>query len=147
MRADRWTPLTGTALALLGLGVSVYLTVVHYTDPTSLACPNTGAIDCAKVTTGPGSVIAGVPVAVFGLPFFVAMVVANLPALWRRTDRWIVGGRLALATTGVAFVLYLLYVELFRAGALCLWCTGVHVIAFALFIVVLDGSARSLVAA
>lgn len=144
-RADRWTPVIGTALAVLGLGVSVYLTVVHYTDPTSLACPNTAAIDCAKVTTGPGSVIFGVPVAAFGPPFFVVMAVANLPALWRRPGRWVVGGRLTLATVGVAFALYLLYVELFRAGALCLWCTGVHLIAFALFVVALAGSARSLI--
>ena len=34
-------------------------------------------------------------------------------------------------------VLYLVYVELFRVGAICLWCTGVHVTALALFGVVL----------
>ena len=30
-------------------------------------------------------------------------------------------------------VLYLVYVELFRIGAICLWCTAMHVTAVCLF--------------
>lgn len=139
-----WTPAVGMALSLLGLAVSVYLTVVHYTAPTSLACPQTATIDCAKVTTSPESVIFGIPVPVLGLPFFVAMAIANLPGLWRRRETTVVGGRLAVAAVGIIFVLYLLYVELFQVGALCLWCTGVHLIAFALFVVTMMGTVRAI---
>ena len=40
-------------------------------------------------------------------------------------------------------VLYLVYVELFRIGAICLWCTAVHVTAVCLFGVILAGRAAS----
>lgn len=136
-------PGLGMILSVLGLATSAYLTIVHYTAPASLACPQTTTIDCAKVTTSPESVIFGIPVAVFGLPFFAAMAVASLPALWRHHGSWIVGGRLTIASVGIVFVLYLLYVELFRVGAVCLWCTGVHLITFGLFVVTLIGTAKS----
>lgn len=36
-------------------------------------------------------------------------------------------------------MLYLVYVELFRVDAICLWCTAVHVLTFLLFVVTLLG--------
>src|SRR5580700_568709 len=50
-----WLQLSTLALSLCGLGVSVYLTVAHYTAPAVLACPDTGVINCEKVTTSPES--------------------------------------------------------------------------------------------
>ena len=44
---------------------------------------------------------------------------------------------------GAAMVLYLVYVELFRIGAICLWCTAMHVTAVCLFGVILGGRAAS----
>jgi uncharacterized membrane protein len=49
--------------------------------------------------------------------------------------------RLAAVTAGAVFVLYLVWVELFRVDAICLWCTAVHVLAVALFAVVALASA------
>ncbi len=37
---------------------------------------------------------------------------------------------------GMAFVLWLVYAELFVIDAICLWCTVAHVLAFALFVIV-----------
>jgi uncharacterized membrane protein len=141
--SGRWVPLTTTVLAVAGLAVSLYLTISHYAAPDSLACPDTGAINCVKVTTSPESVIFGVPVALYGLLFFAAMTAANLPAAWRRTDSWLVPGRLVATGVGIVFVLYLVYVELFVVDAICLWCTAVHVLVFALFVVTLIGSVRT----
>jgi uncharacterized membrane protein len=42
-----------------------------------------------------------------------------------------------MSGTGAVIVLYLVYVELFRVDAICLWCTGVHLTAIALFAVTL----------
>lgn len=71
-------------LSLSGLGISLYLTVAHYTTSMTLACPDTGVVNCEKVTTSPQSVIFGVfPVAVLGLAFYVFMVVVNSPWAWR----------------------------------------------------------------
>lgn len=141
MPADRripaWAWPIGLAISLLGLGVSIYLTIEHYTGNTTLACSSSGTIDCAKVTTSPESKIIGIPVAVLGLPFFVAMVAANIPPLWRSGLAWIRYGRLVSVVVGMSFVLYLVYVELFRVDAICLWCTSVHVLTFLLLVVTL----------
>lgn len=136
----RWLPLTATVVAVAGLGVSVYMTYEHFTGSKTLACPNTGVINCAKVTSSPESVIFGVPMAILGLLFFAGMLALNLPAVWRRADSWLRGLRLAGASVGVLFVLYLLYVELFEVNAICLWCTAVHVLSFVLFVLVVMGT-------
>jgi uncharacterized membrane protein len=115
--------------ALVGLAISIYLTIEHYSKSTSLACPDTGAINCLKVTTSRWSAIAGVPVAVLGLAFFVGMTVLLMLPSWRI----IAGLRIIGAAIGVLMVLYLVYVELFKVDAICLWCTGVHVCTLVLF--------------
>ena len=53
------------------------------------------------------------------------------------------GARLVVSGAGAAMVLYLVYVELFRIGAICLWCTAMHVTAVCLFGVILAGRAAS----
>ncbi|HET9172887.1 MAG TPA: vitamin K epoxide reductase family protein [Actinospica sp.] len=121
----------GTAAA--GLAVSVYLTIAHYTQSVTLACPATGAIDCQKVTTSPASMLLGIPVAVLGLAFFAAAAALGLPAAWRARSPLIRDTRLALSVLGVCFVARLVYAELFEIDAICLWCTVVHVLAVALF--------------
>jgi uncharacterized membrane protein len=123
------------ALAALGLGLSTYLTVEHYTGSTTLACSASGVVDCLKVTTSPQSIVFGVPVAVWGLLYFVGMTVLALPSAWRRPS--LHRPRVTAAVAGVAFALYLLYAELFVLDAVCLWCTAVHVVAAALLVAVL----------
>lgn len=127
LAADRPAPrsaLTGLVLCLFGLGVSTYLTYEHYTGSKTLSCPDTGTINCLKVTTSQWSHIGPIPVAVFGLAFFVVMALLCLPWLWSMPDLdWL---RLAGAVIGVLSVIYLVYVELFKVDAICLWCTSVH---------------------
>lgn len=133
----RWVVVSSLAICVLGIVDAGYLTFEHYTSSATLACSETSTINCLKVTTSSYATILGVPVAVLGLAYFLAMTVLCLPALWRRPERSVQGARLLGASAGVAMVLYLVWVELFRLGAICLWCTGVHVLTFALFAVVL----------
>ena len=136
-RAPRWAPLVTLPLTIAGLGVSTYLTYVHYTEPAALSCPDTGVINCTKVTTSPESMLFGhIPVALAGAVFFLGMAGLCLPAMWRRPERVISWARLAGAVAGVVMVIWLVYVELVRVDAICLWCTVVHVIAFALFVAI-----------
>jgi uncharacterized membrane protein len=118
-------------LALIGLALSLYLTVEHYGSSALLACPESATINCVKVTSSQWSVIAGVPVAVLGLIYYVVMVALTAPPAWR------IGAlrpvRLVGAVAGVVMVIYLVYVELFDVNAICLWCTGVHIATVALF--------------
>jgi uncharacterized membrane protein len=133
----RWVPATSLALCLVAIGLTTYLTVTHYTDPTALACPDSGVVNCTLVTTSSWSVVAGVPVAVLGLAWALGMTALNLPRAWRSTAPWMDTLRLVGASAGGLTVLYLVYVELFRVGAICLWCTGVHLTALALLTVTL----------
>jgi uncharacterized membrane protein len=137
----RWSTLI---LSVLGLGVSIYLTVEHYTTNTLAGCSESGAVNCTKVTTSAQSLVFGIfPVAVLGLAFFVFMVAANSPWAWRwklPAFRWL---RLASVVVGIGFVLYLVYAELFQIQAICLYCTSVHVITFLLFaLIVFDSTFR-----
>lgn len=140
-RRPVWPGRAATGLCLLGLGVSAYLTAAHYTSASILACSDRGFVNCGLVTTSPESVIAGVPVAVLGLVYFLGMGALNLPAAWRRGGRWATRARLAGALAGVGMVLYLVYTELFTLGAICLYCTSVHVITVVLFAVIVLGTA------
>jgi uncharacterized membrane protein len=137
-----WYQLTTWLLAFAGLGVSVYLTVAHFTSSSILACSDKGLVNCAAVTTSPESEVFGIfPVAVLGLAFYVFMFAATSPWAWRVTWpplRWIRFGSVAV---GMAFVLYLIYTELFTLNAICLWCTSVHVITFLLFGLIVFGLA------
>jgi uncharacterized membrane protein len=130
----RWFQITTLVLSLAGLGVSIYLTVQHYTAATSfLGCPATSTFNCQKVTTSAESIIFGIPVAVFGLAFYVFMIAVNTPWAWRSRLPAIYWARLGSIILGIVFVLYLIYTELFTIGAICIDCTSVHIITFLLF--------------
>lgn len=129
-----WTSLV---LSIFGVGVSTYLTLDHFAK-VALACSETGVINCQKVTTSAQSHFLGIPVALLGLVFYIAMTVINLPGLWHSMDRRIHILRLAMGVSGILFVLYLLAAELLIIGNICLWCTSVHVITFILFVLLLS---------
>ena len=139
LRHPRWLAPTTLVLSAIGLADSAYLTFEHYSGSTSLACSDSGAVDCAKVTTSQWSSIAGVPVALLGLLFFVAMTALCLPPVWRRTTTVLDNVRVGAAGVGLLMVFYLLWAEFVKIHAICLWCTGVHVITFVLFFVLLFG--------
>ncbi|HEY1641194.1 MAG TPA: vitamin K epoxide reductase family protein [Streptosporangiaceae bacterium] len=150
--APRWLVWTTWILSLLGLGVSVYLTIEHFSSNNLALCPESATFNCTKVTTSPESVVFGVfPVAVLGLAFYVFLAVANSPWGWR-WDTIRIGGlklpsfralRVASMVVGIGFVLYLVYVELFQVDSICLYCTSVHIITFILFcLIVFDATFR-----
>ena len=147
----RWLPLAAGLLSLIGFGLSVYLTITHL-HPAALVCSNKGLVNCTAVTTSAESKVFGIfPVAELGLAFYVFMVAINTPWAWRtqrvfrlgpvsignQEIRWI---RLASVVVGIGFVLYLLYAELVQIGNICLFCTGVHITTFLLFVLILFDS-------
>jgi uncharacterized membrane protein len=135
--AGRAALLTSTA----GLLVAAYLTYEHLTAAATLACPDTGAISCVKVTTSSYSHVLGVPVAVLGLAYFAAMTALCLPPAWNRPRPIVAQLRLALSGAGLLFIFYLIWVELFRLDAICLWCTAVHALGILLFAILAVGYA------
>ena len=121
--------------ALAGFAVSIYLTIEHYSGSRVLACPESATINCAKVTTSAWSRLGGVPVAVLGLVYFAALTLLVVPPAWRH--RSLDPMRVAGAVAGMVMVIYLIWAELFRIGAICLWCTAVHACTFGLFVTIL----------
>jgi uncharacterized membrane protein len=126
--------------AVLGLAISIYLTVEHYTAATTLACPDSGAINCAKVTTSGYSHFLGVPVALDGALYYLAMFALVLPAAWAAPPLRPV--RLVAAGLGMGGVIYLVWAELFRIDAICLWCTAVHLCTAAMLVGIVWCSTR-----
>jgi uncharacterized membrane protein len=137
-------PLTTFVLSLCGLGVAIYETIAHYDTNIRLACSDTGLVNCQAVTTSSQSMVFGIfPFAVLGLAFFLFMLAINSPWGWRLSRsrplvHWV---RLGSVIVGIGFVLYLVFVELIQVGAICLWCTGVHVITFLIFVLVVWNAA------
>jgi uncharacterized membrane protein len=140
--AGRTPPRAWIALAIsaAAFGISVYLTLAHYdSSAVSLVCSGHGAINCAKVTTSPQSMVFGIfPVALLGLLFYTGVLVLNLPQLWRSPWRFVAPLRVAAMVVGMGFVLYLITVEA-QLRAICVWCTAVHILTFALFMLVVTG--------
>ena len=140
MPSLRWQPILTLILSICGLGVATYLTITHYDTHVALVCADNGAINCEKVTTSPQSVVFGIPVAVLGLAFFIPMIGLCLPAAWRTRDRRIHLARLIVSVIGIGTIIYLLIAELFIIKAICLWCSGIHVITFILFVIIVTAT-------
>ena len=141
---SRWRPIATTIIAVLGLGVSGYLTWGHYFDQASInnPCPlgkTTTAICCGCVTTSAQSMIFGLPVALYGLLYFVAMIAICLPVAWRSPSMWIARLRLVGAVAGMGMVLYLISMEAFVIHHVCIYCSVVHLLQFVLFLLIVTG--------
>jgi uncharacterized membrane protein len=130
----KWAVYTTFALSLLGLAVSIYLTITHF-QPQDLICSGTGTIDCAAVTTSAQSYFLGIPVAILGLITYVVLTAINSPWGWRAKWYWLHVARFVITIASMCFVLWLVYAELIIIDHICIYCTSVHVITFALLIV------------
>jgi uncharacterized membrane protein len=123
----RWQLLAVTA-GLAGLGISIYLTAVHYAG-VPLACPANGTINCEAVLSSRYAVIAGtnVPTSAAGIVWFAVSAL-----LWtRRAGRF----QLAWSALGLVTALFLVYVEIVRLGAICIWCTAAHALVLLIFLI------------
>jgi uncharacterized membrane protein len=129
-----WLQIATFLLSVAGLGVSIYLTVAHFTESQLAGCSESGLVNCTKVTTSPQSYVFGIPVAVLGLAFFVFAIAIMSPWAWQSARREIHILRLASVVVGIGFVLYLIYAELFIIGSICLYCTSVHALTFVIFV-------------
>ncbi len=126
------------ALSLFGLGVAAYLTTVHYAS-LPLVCSASGLVNCEQVLTSPYSVLPGtaVPITILGMGWFVVNLVMVLASVriggrirWQRWS-WI---RLVWAGSGMIAVFYLIFVEVVRLHAICLWCSLVHLTVFTILL-------------
>jgi uncharacterized membrane protein len=138
IRSPRWAWWVAWPLTFVGLGISIYLAYEHFTGSKNLSCPATTHIDCAKVTTSSQSEIFNhIPVALVGLIYFSLAVILMSPWSWRAGSALLAWLRIAFVVGPMGMVVYLVYVEAVQLKAICLWCTGVHIVTFLLFLSVL----------
>jgi len=112
---------TMLVLAVAGLGVATYLTVIHYAG-INPAC--TAGQACIKVQTSQWSKLAGVPVALLGLLGYIGILGTLLAPDSDETRL----ATLGLTVIGFGFSAYLTYRELFSIRAVCEWCASSAVI-------------------
>jgi uncharacterized membrane protein len=103
-------------VALVGLGIATYLTIVHYAGGTSVCAIAPG---CETVQKSRYAELAGVPVALLGALGYLAIL-----ATLARDDEWARTATAFLAIVGLAFSGWLTYVEVFELHAICIWCVG-----------------------
>ena len=104
------------AVALVGLAIASYLTVVHYTGDQPVCAIAHG---CAVVQQSDYAALAGVPVAVLGLGGYLAA----LAALACDGEGWRSAAAL-VSLAGLGFSGWLTYVEVAVLHAVCIWCVG-----------------------
>ncbi|HEY5267865.1 MAG TPA: vitamin K epoxide reductase family protein [Candidatus Saccharimonadales bacterium] len=127
-------------ISLLGIADTAYLTIAHYTQTVTLACPSTSFINCAKVTTSSYSEIFGIPVSLIGLLFFLLLTFLQLPIFWTNKYLWLKNPRLIFIGLGLVSALWFIYVELHKLRAICLYCSGAHLLIFLSLIITLFAS-------
>ena len=123
--------------SLVGVGIAIYLTSVHY-ENVPLVCSDNGLVNCARVLSSPYSVVPGtsIPITVPGLAWSLLSAALALVALYQGTERrWIALAQFAWALIGMLAVLYLVYVEIVRLHTICAWCTAMHVLILLMFLV------------
>lgn len=123
-----------TVLALAGVFVALYLTLYKIGIIGHLAC---GFGGCERVNTSPWATFLGVPVAVWGLAFYVVLfAVAVAGTTSRLADhRRVSLALVVLSAAGVLFSAWLTYLELFVIGAICRYCVASAIIVTAIFVV------------
>jgi uncharacterized membrane protein len=117
-----WPEWVIPALALVGTGVAAYLSIVEVTG-TEAVCGPVG--DCNRVQLSPYASLAGVPIGVLGVAGYLLIGGGWLLGRGRRRVRLLVW---ALAAGGVAFSIYLTFLEPFVIGATCMWCINSAII-------------------
>jgi uncharacterized membrane protein len=117
---DKWLYRASIALVILGLLVSIYMTVYKYSHIEAMCI---GSGDCSTVNASRYSEVNGIPVAVIGILGYAA-ILATLyfeprNPFFRQNGTLMVFG---MALTGFLFTVWLIYVEIVLIKALCPFC-------------------------
>ncbi len=122
------------ALALAGIFISIYLTLYKLGVIGELSC-TIGS--CETVNTSRWSVFLGLPVAAWGVLFYIDVfgvaLIGTMPRL--ENERLISIILTAEAAIGVIFSAWLTYLELAVIHAICVWCVTSAVIVLLIFLV------------
>jgi uncharacterized membrane protein len=130
---DKWLYRASLVLVVIGVLVSIYMTIYKLTDNNSMCL---GSGDCSRVNSSAYSEIYHIPVALVGVAGY--LVLLGLHLLEKRNDFLRQNATLLLfgvALTGFLFTLYLIYVEIAILSALCPFCVTSQTVMTIIFII------------
>ena len=122
------------ALALAGIFLALYLLLYKLGMIGALTC-SVGS--CETVNTSRWATFFGVPVAAWGLGFYVATLALVMVGIQERyaDSRGVSIALVTMTGWGVVFSGWLTYLELFVIDAICMWCVISAIIVAVMFVV------------
>jgi uncharacterized membrane protein len=130
---DKWLYRISMILAVVGLLVSIYMTIYKVTSNDALCL---GSGDCSTVNASRYSEVYGIPVATVGIAGYFAIFLMHW---YERRDKFFEknGPMLifGMALTGFLFTLYLIYVEFSILKAICPFCLTSQIAMTIIFII------------
>jgi len=122
--------ITLLALSAIGAVISIYLIITHY-DKQTLVCSTGGLVNCERVLSSSYSLVPGtaLPISIPGFLWFGALGLLAVCA-WRvwPNRRALLIAEVVWTAVGMLSALYLVYAEIVRLDAICIWCTALHII-------------------
>jgi uncharacterized membrane protein len=129
---DKWFYRATLALVIVGLLVSIYMTIYKVTSNDSMCL---GSGDCSTVNASIYSEVNGIPVAAIGILGYVAifgvLLFENRNSFFRQNGTLLIFG---MALTGFIFTVWLIYVEIALLKAICPFCVTSQVAMTLIFI-------------
>jgi uncharacterized membrane protein len=130
---DKWLYRISVAFVVLGLLVSIYMTIYKITSNDSMCL---GSGDCSTVNSSRYSEVNGIPVAIIGVLGYLAILAVHYMergrGYFKQNATLLIFG---LALTGFIFTVWLIYVEFALLKALCPFCLTSQVAMTIIFII------------
>ncbi len=129
---DKWLYRASIALVVVGLLVSIYMTIYKITDNGAMCL---GSGDCSTVNASKYAEVNGIPVALIGVLGYAAILAVhyfeNRDRFFKQNSTLMIFG---MALTGFIFTVWLIYVEIALIKALCPFCITSQVAMTLIFI-------------
>lgn len=133
-KSIQWLAVLTFVLAVIGLGISGYLTYTKL-QGVEPVCSASAGFDCGAVQNSAYSRVLGIPVQYLGLLGYLGMIAL---LIGEQVNRDIADYApillLGMALFGFVFSLYLTYIEAFVLEEWCQWCVASALVMTGLFI-------------
>lgn len=143
-RTTDWPRTIILVFIAIGIGVTAYLSYTKLTA-TSAICVEGGAFNCDVVSNSSYSRLMGIPVAYLGFGTYLVlaamMLLENRIGLLREYGAMLFFG---IALFSFLFSVWLIYIQVFRLEALCIWCLAHEVSITIIFVMSIIRLRRSL---